>query len=394
MEETLRMEEELRRLSATGNLRSLPGGTHHGRYLERDGRRMLNLSSNDYLGLASGTDLWARFLPTLRPEDCLPTSASARLLTGDYPIARRLERLLATLYGAEAALTFGSGYHANVGILPAIATADTLILADKLVHASLIDGIRLAAPARCVRYRHNDMHQLERLMREHRNRSNGPIVVVTESIFSMDGDRAPLDTLVGLKRRYGNVMLYVDEAHAFGARGPQGLGLAEEMGLQKDIDLLIGTFGKAAASMGAFVVCKDVVCRYLMNRMRPFIFSTALPPALMAWTHHVVSQLPAMADRRRRLTDLSDRLRRALADLGIVTPSESHIIPLIVGPSTEAVQRAEALQEAGYYVLAVRPPTVPPGTSRIRLSLTAAVEPAEVEGLARAVARVWRPQAE
>ena len=187
--------------------------------------------------------------------------------------------------------------------------AQTLILADKLVHASLIDGIRLSS-ARCIRYRHNDLPQLERLLKEH-HASYRQIIVVTESIFSMDGDEADLAALVRLKRSYDNVLLYVDEAHAFGVRGKQGLGCAEESGTIADIDFLVGTFGKAAASAGAYLACRKVIREYLVNRMRTLIFTTALPPVNIAWTLFVVRKLAGMGERREHLAHISRTLREA-----------------------------------------------------------------------------------
>lgn len=211
------MRQELQTLKEQSNLRRLPQLTHEGRTVLADGRRMLNLSSNDYLGLAADTGLKEEFLQTLTPDTFLPTSSSSRLLTGNFEVYEELERELATLFGTETALLFNSGYHANMGILPAVSDTQTLILADKLVHASIIDGIRLST-ARCIRFRHNDLAQLERLLEQHHD-AYRQLIVVTESIFSMDGDQADLQALVRLKTKYPNVLLYVDEAHAFGVRG-------------------------------------------------------------------------------------------------------------------------------------------------------------------------------
>ena len=186
------------------------------------------------------------------------------------------------MFGAESALLFNSGYHANTGILPAVSDTRTLILADKLVHASLIDGIRLSS-AKCIRYRHNDLAQLRRLLEENHGMYE-KMIIVTESIFSMDGDEADLQALVRLKHDYSNLLLYVDEAHAFGARGEKGLGCAEEQNCINDIDFLVGTFGKAAASAGAYIVCRQTIREYLINKMRTFIFTTALPPVNIQWT--------------------------------------------------------------------------------------------------------------
>ena len=273
---------ELDKLEACGNLRVLPETCSEGKWIEAGGRRMLNLSSNDYLGLASDKALREEFLRTVKERDLCFSSSSSRLLTGNFPAYRELESLLASLFGAESALVFSSGYHMNTGILPAVTDANTLILADKLVHASLIDGIRLSA-AKCIRYRHQDYAQLENLLAKHHGEYHR-IIVVTESVFSMDGDVASLDRLVELKRRYANVMLYVDEAHGIAVRGQRGLGVAEEQGCLKDIDFLCGTFGKAMASVGAYVVCRKVIRDYLVNRMRTLIFNTALPPINVGYT--------------------------------------------------------------------------------------------------------------
>ncbi|WP_300814090.1 8-amino-7-oxononanoate synthase [uncultured Bacteroides sp.] len=373
------LQEELDALQAKGNLRHLPALTHDGREVVVEGRRMLNLSSNDYLGLAADRPLREEFLQGLTPDTFLPTSSSSRLLTGNFTLYDELEAELARRFGTEAALVFNSGYHANTGILPAVSDAQTLILADKLVHASLIDGIRLSA-ARCIRYRHNDLAQAARLMEQHRN-AYARIILVTESIFSMDGDQADLGELVRLKRRYDNVLLYVDEAHAFGVRGERGLGCAEEAGCIADIDFLVGTFGKAAASAGAYIVCRQAVRDYLVNRMRTFIFTTALPPVNIAWTLFVLRRLEQMDGRRKQLARNGKQLRDVLTFRGYPCPSTSHIVPLIVGASADTVLLAEQLQRHGFYALPVRPPTVPEGTSRIRFSLTADIREEEIERL-------------
>lgn len=370
------MHQQLQQLEAASNLRHLPALIHDGRDVIVNGQRMLNLSSNDYLGLAADRRLREAFLETLTPDTFLPTSSSSRLLTGNFTGYTELEQELAQLFGTEAALVFNSGYHANTGILPAVSDAQTLILADKLVHASLIDGIRLSA-ARCIRYRHNDLAQAGRLVEEH-HQAYSRIILVTESIFSMDGDEADLRALVALKKRYDNLLLYVDEAHAFGVRGPQGQGCAEEAGCIGDIDFLVGTFGKAAASAGAYIVCRQVVRDYLINRMRTFIFTTALPPVNIAWTLFIVRKLADMQERREHLAHIGRLLRDALTARSYTCPSTSHIVPLMVGPSADTVLRADQLQRHGFYALPVRPPTVPEGTSRIRFSLTADVREDEI----------------
>ena len=370
------INQELLTLKEKKNYRSLPQLIHDGRDVTVDGRRMLNLSSNDYLGLANEVSLREAFLKTITPETFLPTSSSSRLLTGNFTAYQELEQQLATMFGAESALLFNSGYHANTGILPAVSDTRTLILADKLVHASLIDGIRLSS-AKCIRYRHNDLAQLRRLLEENHGMYE-KMIIVTESIFSMDGDEADLHELVRLKKKYANVWLYVDEAHAFGVRGDKGLGCAEEQECISDIDFLVGTFGKALASAGAYIVCRKVIREYLVNKMRTFIFTTALPPVIIQWTSFVFTRLPNFRQRREKLQLVSSKLKEALEHKGYVCPSNSHIIPMITGESSIAVRKAEELQRKGFYALPVRPPTVPEGTSRIRFSLTAEISEEEI----------------
>ncbi|MFR2070109.1 MAG: 8-amino-7-oxononanoate synthase [Bacteroides nordii] len=383
------MQQELQELKEKSNLRKLPAITHEGRNVIVDGQRMLNLSSNDYLGLANDRKLRQEFRETLTTETFLPTSSSSRLLTGNFGIYDRLEQQLADSFGTEAALTFNSGYHANTGILPAVSNTHTLILADKLVHASLIDGIRLSA-AKCIRYRHNEYNQLERLLQVNHSEYER-IIVVTESIFSMDGDEADLRKLVRLKKQYPNVLLYVDEAHAFGVRGQRGLGCAEEQDCINDIDFLVGTFGKALASAGAYIVCRKVIREYLINKMRTFIFTTALPPVTVQWTSFMLERLAGFRQRRETLRFLSNQLREALKNKGYDCPSTSHIVPLITGESCVAIRKAEELQRKGFYALPVRPPTVPEGTSRIRFSLTAEIRESEMEKLINEISKDEKP---
>lgn len=372
-------EKELTLLEDKNNLRRLPVVRHSGREVEVNGNVMLNLSSNDYLGLAAHLPLRTEFLHSLTPETFLPSSSSSRLLTGNFDIYTRLEELLARMFKKESALVFNSGYHMNTGILPAMSDARTLILADKLVHASIIDGIRLSA-AKCIRYRHNHYEQLEQLLASH-HAGYDKIIIATESIFSMDGDEADLRRLVNLKRQYNNVLLYVDEAHGVGVRGAHGLGCAEEQDCVADIDFLCGTFGKALASVGGYIVCSRTIRDYLVNKMRTLIFTTALPPVNLMWTLFVLERLDSFNTQREKLQQISSLLKAALIKKGYDCPSSSHILPMTLGDSGDTVLKAEALQRKGFYALPVRPPTVPDGTSRIRFSLTAAITEEEIRNL-------------
>lgn len=375
-QQLISIEQRLNELRAVDNYRSLPQIDHHGKQIQVGEQSMLNLSSNDYLGLAEDLDLRRAFLDRLTPERFIPTSSSSRLLTGNFSIYRTLEEQLAHLFETEAALVFNSGYHANMGILPAISDSNTLILADKLVHASLVDGIRLST-AKSIRFRHNDLEQVARLLDTHHAHFER-IIIVSESVFSMDGDEADLTRLVELKQRYPNVWLYIDEAHAIGVRGKRGLGCAEEHGCIQEIDFLVGTFGKALASVGAYLVCRQPIRDYLINKMRTLIFTTALPPINIEWTSFVLSQLERFSDRREHLQRISRLLHDALARLGGPIVSSSHILPLLAGESREAVRLAGTLQDHGFYVLPVRPPTVPEGTSRLRFSLNANLTEEEI----------------
>lgn len=374
-------QKELRLLEEKSNLREFPDIIHDDRDIIRQDNRMLNLSSNDYLGLATDLSLRKGFLERLTPESFLPSASSSRLLTGNFSVYTELEEQLCRLFGSEGALVFNSGYHMNIGILPAVCDANTLILSDKLVHASLIDGIRLSA-AHHLRYRHSHYEQLASILEKHQAQYE-KIIIVTESIFSMDGDEADLRKLVELKKLYPHVLLYVDEAHAVGVRGKKGLGCAEEQGCIGDIDFLTGTFGKALASVGGYIICRKVIRDYLINKMRTLIFTTALPPVNLMWTQYILEQLGGLENRREYLKKISSRLKNELMNKGYNSPSTSQIIPVVIGDSRATVLKAEEMQRKGFYMLPVRPPTVPEGTSRIRISLTASIREKEIEQLIR-----------
>ena len=370
-------KQQLEQLSAQNQYRSIPDLVHQGRYITRENRKMLNMSSNDYLGLASNENLRQSFLQQYGDNFPSFTSSSSRLLTGNFPIYTDLEQLIAQRFQRESALLFNSGYHANLGILPALTTTKSLILADKLVHASMIDGIRLSQCA-FFRYRHNDYEHLKNLLEKNAGKFDRTFIM-TESVFSMDGDVADLKYLVQLKKQFPNTYLYVDEAHAIGVYGKNGLGIAERANVIADIDLLVGTFGKALASMGAYVVCDQILKECLINQMRPLIFSTALPPFNVAWTHFIFERLPQLSKERTHLEQLSAFLRQEVEHRTQIMPGQTCIVPYILGENEATLAKAKDLQEQGYYCLPIRPPTVPKGTSRIRLSLTADMTMDEVK---------------
>jgi 8-amino-7-oxononanoate synthase len=377
---------ELARLRGLGRHRSLAVLTRGpGASVGRAGQPLLNLSSNDYLGLGADEGLLRAFLDE-RPDALLDargmTASSSRLLTGTGPACAALEEEVAALYGGRECTVFSSGYHANLGILTALGRKGDLFLSDKLNHASIIDGLRLSE-ATFRRYRHRDYGHLEDLLRA---AAGGPgrTIIVTESVFSMDGDRADLPALVRLKERYGAALI-VDEAHAVGVFGDRGRGLAEEVGVLDQVDVLVGTFGKALASVGAFAVTSPPLKEYFVNTVRPLIFSTALPPAVLSWSRLTLRRMQGMGRERAALAALGSRLREQLAARGCVSGGESQIVPVQVGEDEAAVRLALKLQQAGFLVLPIRPPTVPPGTARVRLSLTAALRWDDLRPLADAL---------
>lgn len=349
----------LAELSAQQRLRTIPRETD---------RQMIDLLSNDYMGLAaSAGDYRAEFMD--RFGDAPFTSAASRLLSRRHRYHNMLEEQLAHLYHRPA-LIFNSGYHANVGVMQALALPGTLILSDRLIHASSIDGIRLSGRD-FKRFAHNDIDDITRLLSQYADRYERVIAVI-ESIYSMDGDIAPLREIVALKRTYPNLMICLDEAHAFGVRGANGLGLAEELGLIDRVDIIVGTLGKAAASVGAFIIADEEIISLLINTARPFIFSTAIPPVNCAWSGLMIEKLTAMSGQREYLRRLSSDFITAVNSVSLLqSPSQSQIVPVITGDAGRALQLAERCHHAGYDCMAIRRPTVPPGGERLRISLNA-----------------------
>lgn len=361
-------EKRIKELDADSHLRFIRNiGKKEGKYIYINGKKLLNLSSNNYLNFADNKLYTEEFLND-GGDQYSYGSASARLLTGTLPVYKELETLLCDMYGKDAALLFNSGYHANVGVNSSLAVRGDVIFSDKLNHASIIDGMRLSE-AKFFRYLHNNMEALEKLLQRERSNFNNA-VIVSESVFSMDGDIADLKKLVELKKKY-NCILVLDEAHAFGVFGRNGLGVAETAGVINDVDLIVGTFGKAVGSMGAFVVGRRVLIDYLINSARSFIFSTALPPVNIAFSKWILeNKLGASFEKRERMLSLGKKLG-----------SQSHIVPVIVGENDKTVELCEILFQNGYFTLPIRPPTVPVGTSRLRLSLTTDITEQDMEKL-------------
>jgi 8-amino-7-oxononanoate synthase len=344
---------------------------------------MLSLCSNDYLGLASHPALAAAARATAA-RDGFGASA-ARLVSGDLPAHRELEAVLATFLERPAALTFPTGYQTNLGVLTALAGREDLIVSDALNHASLIDGCRLSR-ARIEVYPHGDAEAAARLLS-----TAGPFrrrLLVTESLFSMDGDAAPLPALAQAADATDSVLV-VDEAHAFGALGPGGRGLCAAAGVTPEV--LIGTLGKAAGAAGGFVAGSKALCDLLLNRARTFVFTTAMPPPVAAAAAAAVALLagPEGHSRRARLADRQRSLGEALTRRALVAaPPVGPILPIVLGSEARALAAAAALRARGFFVPAIRPPTVPPGSSRLRVTLSSAHEPADLTSFADALAEV------
>lgn len=344
----------------------------------KDSLGKLDLSSNDYLGLSQNKSYVEEFFEQINYKNIEMSSVASRLLSLKQKEFYELEDLLSSLYG-KSALIFNSGYHANTGVISAIADKDTLIVADKLVHASIIDGIILSR-AQFIRFRHNDYEHLQSIIEKEHSKYER-ILVVTESIFSMDGDRCDLHRFIDLKNEFRNILLYVDEAHAFGVVGERGLGCCEQENVINDIDIIIGTLGKAAASTGAFVITNSIIKQYLINKSRSLIFSTAIPPINCMWSTFIIKKLLSMSSERENLSALSTYLQNYVNPLNNGIKSDSQIIPLVLGDNELVVRQSEYLYTKGYIALPIRIPTVPKGTERIRFSLNATLKKEDIMGL-------------
>jgi 8-amino-7-oxononanoate synthase len=358
-------------------MRRLPGAI-----VVADGRRLVDFASNDYLGLAADPRVSQAGIDALRDG---PTGAGgARLITGDDPWHERLERAAASLKGAERALLFPSGYAANVGAIAALAGREDAIYSDALNHASIVDGCRLSRATVRV-FPHADVEALDRLLANDAGHFRRRWIVV-EGMYSMDGDLFPLDALAALARRHGAYTL-VDDAHGSGVLGPNGAGSAAHFGVVGAVDVTVATLGKAFGTAGAFVAGSAAVCGLLLHRARSFVFTTGSPPAMAAAALRAMEIAREEPWRRERLRENAARLRARLAALGCAPAgaAESPIVPVMVGDAARAVALGERLLAAGFVVGAIRPPTVPPGGSRLRLSVSAVHTAEQIDGLADAL---------
>jgi 8-amino-7-oxononanoate synthase len=365
-------EEELEQLSQDGLWRHLaPLQSRQGAVIQMAGEKLINFSSNDYLGLAGDPSLAEAAGEGLRQYGV--GAGASRLLVGDSAAHHSLEEKIARWMNSESALLFNTGYAANSGILPALCRAGDAIFADELNHASLIDGCRLSRAAVAV-YPHCDLAALDRLLRTTPARRR---LVCTEAIFSMDGDRAPVAEMIDLCRRHG-AALVVDEAHALGILGATGAGLCEELGLAAEVDVRVGTLGKALGAFGAFAAAAQTVVDLLVNRARTLIFSTALPPAICFAAGRAIERVDGEPELRSRLWRNIRQFCEGLLELGIPAQPRSAIFPILLGEPGRAVEAAEHLRKRGVLAKPIRPPTVPAGTSRLRFSLCASHQPEQI----------------
>jgi 8-amino-7-oxononanoate synthase len=369
-----------------------------GRYRTLRSPAGIDLTSNDYLGYGRLTrpecstgvvELHKSVEASGRATPPLSRSGTASRLLCNHPVWDDVESAVAAWHRAESALVMTSGYVANEGLLATVVDAGDWVASDELVHASIIDGLRLSRPEK-YRFHHNDLDHLEAGLRSAARPAGRQLFVVTESLFGMDGDRAPLAAIVGLAERYGAHVI-VDEAHATGCFGPSGSGLVDEAGLRDRVLATVHTGGKALAVPGAYICGSRLLKEYLLNRCRHLIFTTSPPPAVGAWWLDMLPRVQADDAGRGRLHVNVAAVRAALADRDVVAGGTDYIVPMIAGDDDAAVRLAARLQEQGYDVRPIRPPTVPAGTARVRISVHADHHPAMLRSLADAVAEVLRP---
>ncbi|MDX2216788.1 MAG: 8-amino-7-oxononanoate synthase [Oculatellaceae cyanobacterium bins.114] len=349
----------------------------------RGDRCFLNFSSNDYLGLSKHPRL---IEAAQRYTQHYGAGATAsRLVTGTYTIHQQLEEQLAIACGYEATLLFSSGFQANSTVLPALLDASALVLCDRLVHNSLIQGI-LASRARFMRYRHGDLNHLKSLLIKATQQSYSRVMIVSETIFSMDGDRSDVTALTQLAQDY-NAILYLDDAHALGVMGKQGMGLAAH---QPGIDLMVGTFGKAFGAFGAFIACSHKIRDYLVNYCPGFIYTTALPPAVIGAITAALELIPTLDAERLHLHQQAEYLRGQLRQLSCNPGnSSSHIVPLLLGDEEQTLHLSQWLEQRGMLAIAIRPPTVEPGSARLRIALSSQHTTNHVDTLIHAIGECY-----
>lgn len=351
-----------------------------------DGRECILFCSNNYLNLANHPAIRQAAIQSVEKYGW--GSAASRLISGTMRPHVEAENAWAEFFGKESALLFGSGWGANQSVLTTLPGKGDIVLMDRMDHASIIDAVK-DSQASFHTYRRDNLDRLEHFLANPLYRCK---YIVTESVFSMDGDTADLKTLVELKNKY-NAILIVDEAHSVGCMGNRGAGLAEELGLLDQIDMVIAPLGKGPACGGAIVAAPKVATDYLVNKARPFIFTTAPSPVLADVSLAALNVIWNESHRRICLKQNADTLRKQLADSGLnIGQSTTHIIPVIIGSAAQSVQAAQQLKQQGYYLTAIRPPTVPAGTERLRISVQSDHTPTQIQGLCRALAEILSPE--
>ncbi|MBE9519515.1 MAG: 8-amino-7-oxononanoate synthase [Proteobacteria bacterium] len=384
-----RMINFLNERRAAGNLRQLTPLLRLGRgriKIIGSDDELLDFSSNDYLALSEHPEVIAASRKYL--EEFGAGAGAARLMSGDLEINHQLEEEIAQLKAKEAALIFGSGYLANIGVIPALVNRGDLLVTDRLSHASIYDGCLLSG-AKVIRFRHNDMDHLQQILHEKRSQYNRALVVV-ESIYSMDGDRCPLKDLVDLKKQ-NDFLLMVDEAHATGIYGSHGGGVIEEEGVVDGVDIAMGTFGKALGSYGAYVATSKQMVDYLVNKARSFIYATGLPPAVIGATLAALHLVKTEPELRQGLHEKVAFFKKQIRKNGLKDDlGPSQIIPIMVGDSAKALALSEQLRNNRIFVKAVRPPTVPENTARLRFSITRFHQEEDLKSCARLLVQSLR----
>lgn len=381
-----KMQELLDNNRRLGQLRTVKPKSQCGTKIIVDSHEYVNLSSNDYLGLASDLNLAFEFLSDVLHKDnnnklnadIRMSSSGSPLLTGAHLSYGDAENAMEELFNKKA-LFFNSGFSANSGVISALATENNLIIADKLAHASIIDGM-MTAKGKCLRYAHNDYEHLEKILNAHADKYDS-VIIVTEAVFSMDGDSCDLKKLVELKHKFHNVYLYVDEAHSFCLYSDNGAGLCHLNQVTDEIDFILTTFGKGLGSQGACILCNETARDYLINTSRSLIFSTALSPLAFAHANFMVKYMQKRNDLRERLHSISSYIHNTLNESGYENVSQSQIIPVLTYENEKAVKACAFFKEHGFYAMPIRHPTVPKGKARLRLSLTASLSDDQVEQL-------------
>ena len=367
-------EQELDKLKQDECLRKISDISYkEDKYIVINGKKYINLSSNDYLGLSTNKAIIKEFIETNKMDkEFLFSSASVRLLTGTSSIYFKLEKNLANLFNKQACLLYNTGYQCNLGIISSLVHKGDVVFCDKLNHASIIAGMKLSQ-ADFYRYKHLDYQHLETLLKKYRAKYKKALIV-SESVFSMDGDIADIKKLVELKNKY-NCILMIDEAHAFGVFGKNLCGISETINVISSIDIIVATLGKAFASVGAFCVASKIYIDYFINKSSSFIFSTALAPVNVMWTNWLIeNKIDLIKEKQKKLNNLLKKVHEYLKD-----NRHTQIIPIIIGQNKQTIEIAKKLQQECFFLLPIRVPTVAPNTARLRLSLTADITFEEIK---------------